>query len=113
MSLTIGLTATFGAIAGFTVSGALKFLDGFSVMGPASNKFPSWPTSLLIGSLIGGGLGAGSAWYADEGSAEIENISRQQATEIVLCHDKKPEGFDVQSGLNLDGTVICNYLKPN
>lgn len=115
MSLTIGITAAFGAVAGFTVSGAAKFLDGFSVFGSPSNKLPSWGATLLIGSLIGGGLGYGASWYADDSvaMADLGNIDRAQAMEIVACHDNAPEGFDVTAGISDNGKIICNYIKPN
>jgi hypothetical protein len=113
MSIAIGLTAGFAAVAGFTIAGAAKFSDSFSVWGSASNKLPSWSATLLMGTLIGGGLGGGSAWYFDEQASDLNNISLSQAEEIVTCHKKTPEGFTALSGLNKDGSVSCSYLKPN
>lgn len=112
MSIAIGLTAAFGAAAGFTIAGVSKMFDGFSIWGPSKEELPNWPTTLLLGTLIGGGLGGGSAWYFDEDSADLNNISLQQSEAITECHKKAPENFKVESGLNTDGSVICNYIKP-
>lgn len=110
MSLTVGLTALFGAGAGAGAGFFVKFCDA---LGGGSESLPGFKTTILATTLIGGGLGWGSAHYLGEEQADLNNISKAQAQQIVDCHNKLPEGFEVKSGLNGDGSVICNYIKPN
>jgi hypothetical protein len=111
MSAIIGVTAAFGAAAGFVISGVCKGLDGF--MGH-KKTMPSMPASLLIGSLIGGGIAGGVGWLVDDSQEQVDlsSISLQQSQAITLCHENTPSDFKVEAGINADGSIKCNYLKP-
>ena len=111
MSAIIGVTAAFGAAAGFTVSGVLKFFDG---MFGQKESMPSMPASLLIGSLLGGGLAGGVGWlvYDSQEQADLNQISLEQSQAITACHKEVPNDFKVDTGINADGSIRCNYLKP-
>jgi hypothetical protein len=109
MSLTIGLTTLFGSAVG----AGIGYVGGILTHLGSSSRSLSPKATAFAGAIILGGAGWAAGDYYEGQQPVSGNITQQQAIEIAQCHSKAPEGFDVESSVNKDGSVSCSYLKPN